>query len=54
MVLRIFIVFFNFLVAGLNWETYLKSSESRDFWATMAWLGAGLAWCLNILDMVGV
>ena len=41
---KILIALFNFIVAALNFKTYLKTKEARDFWATIAWLAACANW----------
>ena len=49
-IIKIFVIFFNFLVAYLNFKVYYKSVDERDFWAGIAWIFAGLAWCAGLFD----
>jgi len=47
--IKLFVIFFNFLVAYLNWKVYTKTNDNRDFWASIAWVFAGLAWCAGLI-----
>lgn len=50
--LKSLIVFFNFLVAILNCKVWIESKESRDFWATVAWIFAGVSWTLGLVNSI--
>ena len=42
--LKLFIIFFNILVAFLNFKEYTLTKSQRDFWGGVAWLGSATSW----------
>ena len=48
LVIKIFIVLLNLLVAFLNFRVYEKTREVRDIWAVVAWLGAAFGWLAGL------
>ena len=47
-VIKVIVIIFNFIVAFLNFATYVETGDNRDFFGTIAWVAAGIAWCAGL------
>ena len=47
-VIKMVVIILNFIVAFLNFVTYVETGDNRDFFGTIAWVAASIAWCAGL------